>query len=323
MARAGILYSQVARVAATLAADGSVPTVDAVRAALGHTGSKSTIAPMLKQWKAERVGASAAAGAGLPFELLEAVKTVHQRLQEEAEVDIARMRTELELVRNESAQLLESERGIVRQLQGERDALAMELAQLDNALAQAREGLQQAAVRLAAQQAEIEGMTHRLTDRVAEVSLLASQLAQARQQFDHYQDSAAAQRQSDRMAFESRIAYLERELGGARSAQQEAREVLSSARWERTRCEERLVEVSNTVANQTAQLAEAADALTDARTMAMARHHAAEIAELRLADARNEILKGDAAYDLLVKELALLRGLWTSFLPAPRPAATV
>ena len=54
MGRAGILYSDVARVATQLVEAGNLPTVDTVRAALGGTGSKSTIAPYLKRWKAEQ-----------------------------------------------------------------------------------------------------------------------------------------------------------------------------------------------------------------------------------------------------------------------------
>lgn len=77
MARAGILYSQVAKAAAALAAAGANPTVDTVRAALGNTGSRSTIAPMLKQWKAEYQVDATAAAAGLPADLLEAVRAVY------------------------------------------------------------------------------------------------------------------------------------------------------------------------------------------------------------------------------------------------------
>ncbi|MDO8774232.1 MAG: DNA-binding protein, partial [Burkholderiaceae bacterium] len=50
MARAGILYSDVAKAASQLADSGKSPTVDTVRDAMGNTGSKSTIAPMLKRW---------------------------------------------------------------------------------------------------------------------------------------------------------------------------------------------------------------------------------------------------------------------------------
>ena len=55
MARAGIIYSHVAKAAAALVAEGKNPTVDTIRAALGDTGSKSTIAPLLKRWKASLI----------------------------------------------------------------------------------------------------------------------------------------------------------------------------------------------------------------------------------------------------------------------------
>ncbi|MGC8146171.1 DNA-binding protein, partial [Salmonella enterica] len=80
MARAGILYSQVAKAASQLAAAGKAPTIDTVREALGDTGSKSTIAPMLKRWKTEHQEVVAGGDTGLPVDLVEAVKGVYQRL---------------------------------------------------------------------------------------------------------------------------------------------------------------------------------------------------------------------------------------------------
>lgn len=78
MARPGILYSDVARAAA-----GTNPTVDGVREALGGTGSKRTIAPLLNRWKAEQQETVAAAEAGLPASLLQAVKGLHEHMQNE------------------------------------------------------------------------------------------------------------------------------------------------------------------------------------------------------------------------------------------------
>jgi hypothetical protein len=94
MARAGVLYSHVAKAAAQLAAAGKNPTVDTVREAIGGTGSKSTIAPMLKQWKAQHGGEVAAAGAGLPADLLEAVQGVYERVQEGAKAQVEQLRAE-------------------------------------------------------------------------------------------------------------------------------------------------------------------------------------------------------------------------------------
>ena len=46
MARSGVLYVHVAQAAARLVAAGHSPTIDRIRADLGGTGSKSTIAPL-------------------------------------------------------------------------------------------------------------------------------------------------------------------------------------------------------------------------------------------------------------------------------------
>ena len=74
MARTGILYSDVMKAAQIVAADGRNPTVDSVREALGSTGSKSTIAPLLKRGKEVFQGAGAVkTESGLPAELMEAM----------------------------------------------------------------------------------------------------------------------------------------------------------------------------------------------------------------------------------------------------------
>lgn len=81
MGRAGILFSHVAKAAAKLVEEGKNPTVDNVREALGGTGSKSTIAPMLKCWKAEHIDDMVEAELGVPAELLHAIKGVYDKLQ--------------------------------------------------------------------------------------------------------------------------------------------------------------------------------------------------------------------------------------------------
>jgi len=82
MARTGILYSDVMKAAQIVAADGRNPTVDSVREALGSTGSKSTIAPLLKRWKEEQQrDGGVKIEAGLPAELMEAMRGVYDKQQ--------------------------------------------------------------------------------------------------------------------------------------------------------------------------------------------------------------------------------------------------
>lgn len=317
MARAGILYSQVAKAAAALTAAGANPTVDTVRAALGDTGSKGTIAPMLKQWKAQHQGETAAAAAGLPADLLEAVKGVYQRLEAGAQAQVEQLRAAHEQARQEATQQLETERAAGRQLRAEREVLTAELAQVKAVFTHERDERQHAAVTIAALRAESDGLTQRLADRAAEVKLLADQLAQARQQFEHFQDKAAEQRQIDRQAAEARIAAVERELGAVRNNLQEHREALAVLRGDKAHLEDKVAELRKEGKAQAQQLHEAAEALGAAREMASAQHLSTETAAARLHDAEHEIVRMRDKISALEKTNAQLGKQADS--PAPKP----
>lgn len=215
MARAGILYSDVAKAATALAADGKRPTVDGVRDALGGTGSKSTIAPFLKRWKAEHQDQLVQAEAGLSPSLLVAVKGLHQHMQAEFE-------QKLEQARQQHGESLRAATEREQQLARERDATAAansalkeELGRTKDALAQLQEHHHAQSVTLATAHADNAGLQWRLADRAAEVTTLDHQLTQARAQFEHYQEATAAQRAEERHAYEQHIARLEQDLAGA------------------------------------------------------------------------------------------------------------
>lgn len=215
MARAGILYSDVAKAAAKLIEDGKNPTVDSVRDALGGTGSKSTIAPFLKRWKAEHQGEIVQMEAGLPPALLAAVRGLHQHME-------AEFAQQLEQAEQRHAEALRAAAEREQQLQAERDAAIVANAALTEDLARTREALAQLqathhaqSVSLATTEAENAGLQQRLADRASEVATLDHRLNQARAQFEHYQEATAAQRTEERQAYEQRIARFEQELAGA------------------------------------------------------------------------------------------------------------
>lgn len=68
---------------------------------------------------------------------------------------------------------------------------------------------------LATLRSDNAGMELRLADRAAEVKALGEQLAQARGQFEHFQEAIAAQRLEDRRAFDRIAGRLEHDLAGA------------------------------------------------------------------------------------------------------------
>ncbi len=212
MARAGILYSDVAKAAAKLTEGGKNPTVDSVRDALGGTGSKSTIAPFLKRWKAEHQGEIAQAEAGLPPSLLAAVKGLHQHMQ-------AELAEQLEQAKQQHAEALHASAEREQQLRTECDAalaitaaLKDELAGIRETLSRLQDSYHDQSVALATAQAENAGLEQRLADRAVEAAALDRQLSQARAQFDHYQEATAAQRAEERQGYEQRIARLEQDI---------------------------------------------------------------------------------------------------------------
>lgn len=212
MARTGILYSDVMKAAQIVAADGRNPTVDSVREALGSTGSKSTIAPLLKRWKEEFQGAGAVkTEAGLPAELMEAMRGVYDKQQrdvaQQLETGMQQNRAELDAAL-ERLKKTETERLKLTEV---RAALTQELRATQHALAQLKEEHHFRAVTLATLHSDNAGLTQRLADRGEEIASLNRQLAQVRAQFDHYQEASATQRGEERAQSQQRENRLEQE----------------------------------------------------------------------------------------------------------------
>lgn len=224
MARPGILYSHVAQAAAGLAESGKNPTVDSVRAALGSTGSKSTIAPLLKRWKAENQGAAAQAETGLPATLLEAMKGVYQHLQAEVHRKLEQAQAAHTAELQAAAEQARNQADAHQALTSEHAALAQDMEQAKDALKQLQAEREEKALALATAESDNHGLRQRLADRAAEVTALRKQLEQVRTQFEHYQEASVRQRSEERQLSEQRCLRLEQELSGARqrSAMQDA-----------------------------------------------------------------------------------------------------
>jgi chromosome segregation ATPase len=212
MARSGVLYVHVAQAAARLAAEGKNPTIDSIRAALGGTGSKSTLAPLLKRWKSAHSSTLAQAELGLPAELVLVVKGVYEKVQAEAALQVEQAEQ-----RYQAATAVLQEQ--LQQAVVERDTLLGEQEQQAQVLAVAQAHNQELAgtvqrqeIALARLGSEKSGLEQRLADRVTEVASLTQQLHQAQGQFEHYQASVAQQRTDERQSAEQRHQRQEHEL---------------------------------------------------------------------------------------------------------------
>ncbi|HJV74689.1 MAG TPA: DNA-binding protein [Noviherbaspirillum sp.] len=323
MARAGILYSDVAKAAAKLVEDGKNPTVDSVREALGGTGSKSTIAPFLKRWKTEHQEQVMQAEAGLPPSLLAAVKGLHQHMQAEFE-------QQLEQLKQQHAEALGAATEREQQLRIERDTAiaardgsAEELVRTREALTQLQMSHHTQSIALAAVEAGNAGLQQRLADRAAEVATLDHQLSQAHVQFEHYQKATAVQRTEERQAYDQRTTRLEQELADANrhiAAQQttlgqheakiahlttdlsnrlqavrESQEALAGERSARERLADRLEEITAAKDSLAAQCATSQQQLADIRSALAVKEHEVGI----LAD---QVRRAEARADQLTEE---------------------
>ena len=216
MARSGVLYVHVAQAAAQLVADGHNPTIDSIRVALGGTGSKSTIAPLLKRWKSAHPGTVAQAELGLPAELVLAMKGLYEKVLAEA----AQQVEQAEQIHQAATTLLQEQ---MQQACVERDALLsvqeQQAQQLASAITRSQgltEAVQRQEIVLAALVSEKLGLEKRLADRASEVASLTQQLLQARGQFEHFQESVAQQRGDERQNAEQRQQCQEHELAKLR-----------------------------------------------------------------------------------------------------------
>jgi len=221
MARLGIGYDQVAAAAVELLQAGHTVTVDNVRTQLGGTGSKSTIAPLLKRWRAKSTMA-AAVGTGLPDDLIQAVHRLYDDVHQRFKTDAAAA----EIAANLRIDALSAENQRLLAQLAERDQA---YGQLDNALARSQtrgadleDALRDAHMALQQREAAQEILEQRLTERTSEVAHLREQIALAHRQFDHFQ--TASQRR-----FDDERKLSEAKLSQALRAHEQVRQDLNQA----------------------------------------------------------------------------------------------
>jgi chromosome segregation ATPase len=205
MARLGIGYEHVSKAALELARAGQAVTVDNVRLRLGGTGSKSTIAPLLKRWKTENIGGTDG-HPSLPLDLARSV----QRLYEEVE---QRFKAELEasqLAATLRVDECRAENGRLRQQLAERDDAHRRLEEM---LASTKDRLVVTDATLVAARTEIKErelsqgfLEQRIDERNAEITNLRNQVTQAQRQFDHFQAAAQLRWDEERKMNEVKLA---------------------------------------------------------------------------------------------------------------------
>lgn len=211
MARSGVYRTDVEKARRALLAQGKHPSIDLVRAALGNTGSRSTIHRFLKEIEAED-----AAPQGTKVAVSDAIQTLIERLSvqlhEEADARIAEDRAASNaLVREHDAraQTCQTEAAELREaLQRAETTLAAERASLQDTVGQ----LQQARVQLAQWEERLAAHERRSREQDAHLASLEEKHRQARDALEHFRTAAQEQRGREQRQHEQAMQALQVEL---------------------------------------------------------------------------------------------------------------
>lgn len=195
MARAGVTYSDIANAAQAVRDRGHEPTVDRVREHLG-TGSKSTIGPLLKRWREQN--GEAVDASGLPGDLVEVVRSLHERLQRTAEERIDQARTELQPTILELRQQVGHKDALLSQASADKAAVDSDLQKTRNENETLKKELEELRLRTS----KVESQRDEAWSRIAELKSLLDEHKHEnralRDSYEHYQQKTAEDRQQER-----------------------------------------------------------------------------------------------------------------------------
>lgn len=211
MARTGLYQSEVKKARDALIAQGKHPSVDAVRIALGNTGSKTTIHKYLKEL-GEAEGDAGGRKISISEALQELVARLAAQLQEEGEARIAAI----------EAQCLENDRlraGTLAALQKDNEVLA---GQRDHADAMSkqeqaahertRSALQNESIGRHTAEQQVADLKERLAENEGHRLSIEEKHKHAREALEHYRQSVKEQRDQDQRRHEQQVQQLQAEI---------------------------------------------------------------------------------------------------------------
>lgn len=211
MARTGLYKSEVKKARDALIAQGKHPSVDAVRIALGNTGSKTTIHKYLRELDTEDGGA-AGRKASISEALQDLVERLTAQLQEEANAGIDAARAEhAEQERRHTEHLAAAHRD-AEKLGGHVQRVETALQQERDALGRARETLQQETIARHTAEQQVADLKERLAENEAHRRSLEEKHQHAREALDHYRQAVKDQRDQDQRRHEQQLQQLQAEL---------------------------------------------------------------------------------------------------------------
>lgn len=211
MARTGLYQSEVKKARDALIAQGRHPSVDAVRVALGNTGSKTTIHKYLKELE-EQDGGTVGRKVSITDALHDLVARLAAQLHEEGKARIAAVEAQsLEKDRQHAATLATLQQDN-EELVAQRDRSDALLKLEQVAHGRARTALQEESIIRHTAEQQVVDLKERLVENEVHRLSIEEKHKHAREALEHYRQSVKEQRDQDQRRHEQQIQQMQAEL---------------------------------------------------------------------------------------------------------------
>lgn len=212
MARAGLYLSDVRGARDALRAQGKHPSIDAVRIALGNTGSKTTIHKMLRQLE-EEDGAAEPLNVGDTLQSF--VEQLAGQLQRETSETLERERAQMADVAAQQAKAVEAAEARLAAAERQIVQLHTELDQERSSHRATMQALQEERIARHTAEQRAEDLQIRLNENEAHRVSLEEKHRHAREALEHFRQAAHDQRERESRSHEAQMQQLRSELRGA------------------------------------------------------------------------------------------------------------
>jgi chromosome segregation ATPase len=208
MARSGLLKSDVKKARDSLLAQQINPSVDAVRVALGNTGSKTTIHKYLKELDDDTDRPSPS----ISESLVDLVARLAEQLQLEAGSQVDEIRSQLNEKDREHVAAISEQQNAIAALSSQVVQLESDLSREKTSAAAVQERLQQEALARHTADQQVVHLKERLAENESHRQSIEEKHQHAREALEHYRQSVKEQRDQDQRRHEQQIQQLQAEM---------------------------------------------------------------------------------------------------------------
>lgn len=208
MARPGVSFYDVANAASILLEKGENPTIDKVRQKIG-SGSNSTIANHLKQWKEENMPTtSLVANTTIPANLLSQIQSLWDHLKEEAKKNVEHTQNELAAQLDISSKQKEE----IKSFNARFHALEAKYIDQLRLIDKYKAGHAEQVNKINLLGAHVEAERSRVKDKEITIEDLKIQLSNLHNNFAHFQKASIDQRHQENLDHAATINNKDQEI---------------------------------------------------------------------------------------------------------------